>query len=250
MFKHDDSISLPLLYHVNSEPWLNFGAYSDPAAEVQFKQITEPGKSLALPRPEQKTSLAELLTKRRSCRRFVSQEMALDQLAALLLDAYGGLEVIASPNGLPNLARPVPSAGGLYSLELYLVLDNIADISDGLYHYNVLHHRLEPMMPKEHSSEFHDCLLAPNFLEHANVALIITSVFDRCLRKYGPRGYRYVLLEAGHVAQNLCLSAAQQGLGSLCVGGFRDATLNRFLGLDETQEGVLYAVGIGCKEAE
>jgi SagB-type dehydrogenase family enzyme len=247
MFKQDDATSLPFLFHLNSEPWLNFEAYADPAAEVKFKQITPAGNAVALPRAEQTTSLNELLAKRHSCRHFAPRPMALGQVAALLLNGYGGLNVITNPNGVPGLVRPVPSAGGLYSLELYAMLTNVGDLADGLYHYNALHHRLEPMGAAA-VTEIHNCLLAPNFLEHANFVLIITSVFDRCLRKYGPRGYRYVLLEAGHVAQNLCLIATEVGLGALCVGGFCDSALNRLLGLDETQEGALYVVGIGSKE--
>jgi SagB-type dehydrogenase family enzyme len=70
-------------------------------------------------------------------------------------------------------------------------------------------------------------------------------VFKRTLTKYGPRGYRYVLLEAGHVALNLCLLAGEHQLGSLCVGGFLDAKLNRFLGLDGINEAIVYCVGAG-----
>jgi SagB-type dehydrogenase family enzyme len=129
-------------------------------------------------------------------------------------------------------------------------MTNVNATADGLYHYNALHHRLEPLAMSQHPSKLEDCLLAPNFLQHANAVVFIASVFDRCLRKYGPRGYRYILLEAGHLAQNLCLSAAQQELGALCVGGFRDARLNRLLELNETREAVLYAVGIGHHAAE
>ena len=54
-----------------------------------------------------------------------------------------------------------------------------------------------------------------------------------------------VLFEAGHVAQAICLVAAEHDLGSLCVGGFRDARLNQFLNFDGTTQAVVYCVGVG-----
>ena len=73
----------------------------------------------------------------------------------------------------------------------------------------------------------------------------MTAVFDPTLRKYGARGYRFVLFEAGHAAQNLCLLATEQGLASLCVGGFMDGALNSFVGLDGRARAVVYCVGLG-----
>jgi SagB-type dehydrogenase family enzyme len=110
-------------------------------------------------------------------------------------------------------------------------------------------YRLEPVAidgdPRRLASHF----LGQDFLENVNIIVLITGVFERSLRKYGPRGYRYMLLEAGHVAQNLCLGAADVGLGALCLGGFRDASLNRFLGLDGQREAVLYCVSVGTAAA-
>ena len=62
----------------------------------------------------------------------------------------------------------------------------------------------------------------------------MAAVFGRNQKKYGPRGYRYTLLEAGHSAQNVCLRAIELGLGTLCMGGFEDSRLNRVLGLEPT----------------
>jgi len=88
-------------------------------------------------------------------------------------------------------------------------------------------------------------LLAEQFLENANLIVFIATVFRRTLSKYGSRGYRYVLFEAGHLAQNLCLLAAERNLGSLCVGGFWDSRVNAFLGLNGVDDAVVYCVGIG-----
>src|SRR5262249_55053063 len=88
-------------------------------------------------------------------------------------------------------------------------------------------------------------LFAAPFLENVNVVVFMSAVFDRMLHKYGARGYRYILFEAGHAAQNLCLLAEELGLATLCAGGFMDAAMNRFLELDPRIEGCIYFVGVG-----
>jgi SagB-type dehydrogenase family enzyme len=88
-------------------------------------------------------------------------------------------------------------------------------------------------------------MIAAPLVQHANAVVFLSAVFDRTLHKYGPRGYRYILFEAGHVAQNACLLATERGLASLCVGGFIDARVNRLLELDPRVEGTIYCVAIG-----
>jgi SagB-type dehydrogenase family enzyme len=163
----------------------------------------------------------------------------------LFENAYDTIAVTLRDNGLLGITRPIPSAGGLYPLNLRVLTRDITGVPDAVYDYNVLHRCLEPKTLPVDAGEVTDHFLAQQFLEHASVIVILSAVFARTLKKYGARGYRYVLLEAGHVAQNLCLTAAELGLGSLCVGGYRDRALNSALGLDERREAVVYCIGIG-----
>jgi SagB-type dehydrogenase family enzyme len=147
--------------------------------------------------------------------------------------------------GSSFLRRSVPSGGGLFPLEIYLFLQRIEGVQDGLYHYDVMGHALELLSSGHKSSELQSAFYTYPFCAHANVILCHAAVFERTQKKYGPRGYRYILLEAGHSAQNVCLVAAELGLGSLCMGGFIDTLLNRTLGLTPYKEGVVYAVAVG-----
>ena len=88
-------------------------------------------------------------------------------------------------------------------------------------------------------------LLAQPYVASANAVAFFVGAHGRTLAKYGMRGYRYLLLEAGHAAQNLGLAATAAGLGTLCIGGFRDHLVNRLFGLDERQAVALYAVAVG-----
>jgi len=82
-------------------------------------------------------------------------------------------------------------------------------------------------------------------LVEANVVLVLSAIFVRTTRRYRERGHRYILLEAGHMAQNACLVATSMGLGTCAIGAFYDEAFNRLLGLDGKQENVIYLVSIG-----
>jgi SagB-type dehydrogenase family enzyme len=244
MIPYEDATSLSRLYHLNSEPWLNMQAYDISAYKVDYKRIPDAEQCIRLPVP-QDSALLELLKTRSSCRQYETRTMPLETLGTLLGGAYGISRMAAIQDGVNALLRTVPSAGGLYPLEIYVVTRNVSGVTDGVHHYAVRNHCLELVRPGSLFAERRSSLLADPFVQYANVVVFIAAVFARTQKKYGPRGYRYVLLEAGHLAQNLCLLATEQGLGSLCMGGFMDSKLNRFLGLDGIHEAVLYGVGIG-----
>jgi SagB-type dehydrogenase family enzyme len=244
MLDASDMHSLALLYHLNSEPSLSPEGYED-AYEPHFKTVASGDESLALPRRDEALPLSELIARRRSCRRFARKSLALVDLAEILGGTYGIAGPVALDGGLELDTRCVPSAGALYPLELYLILQRVETVPDGIYHYAVLDHALEAVEAGLDRSALDEALLHSPFLEHANALVIMTAVFGRTLDKYAARGYRYILLEAGHAAQNLCLLAAERGLASLCVGGFMDAAINRFLGLEPRTEAAVYCVGLG-----
>jgi SagB-type dehydrogenase family enzyme len=245
----DDTSTLALLFHLNSEPWFNTEAYEAEGYEARYKRMTPTAAHIVLPTIDLMSPLGELLSKRSSCRSYAAKALALETLAELLIGAYGAMRLVRLPAGLEMEARSVPSAGGLYPLELYVLCHSVEPLADGLYHYHVLDHALEPLRLNVDPIEVSEFLLAQPFLQNANAIVFLSAVFERTLHKYGARGYRYILFEAGHLAQNLCLLATERSLGTLCVGGFMDAKTNRFIGLDGVEEAAIYCVGIGYPEA-
>lgn len=244
MLLYEDAMTLSLLYHLNSEPWLNTKAYEGSAYRVDYKEMQECVDRVALP-ATQATELTKLLAARTSCRRYKLKPLSLSVLATLLTGAYGIVKTGMIESEITALFRTTPSAGGLFPLELYLFTQHVQGVADGVHHYAVRKNSVELMKAGTGFVERYSALIADQFVREANVVVFIAAVFGRTQKKYGPRGYRYILLEAGHVAQNLCLLATEQGLGSLCMGGFMDSRINRFLGLDGIHEAVIYSVGIG-----
>lgn len=249
MIPAEDPTTLSLLFHLNSEPWMNSEAYNQAQNyEVEYKEMAAGGESVQLAPPTD-SPLARALRARRSCRLYRPQTLPAEALSSLLAGAYGVTRLEQMPQQGGAFFRGVPSAGGLFPLELYAVACDVEGLRDGLYHYNVRRHALEPLRSEGVFEELNAALMTGPFVTHANLVLVLTAVFTRSQKKYGPRGYRYILLEAGHVAQSLCLLAAERGLGSLCMGGFHDSRLNRFLGLDGVTEAAVYTVAVGHPSA-
>ena len=142
--------------------------------------------------------------------------------------------------------RAAPSAGGLYPLELYLIARNVDGLPQGGYHYNVPDHALERLPgPDDLTAAMAEVSHYEATLAGAAALFVVTGVFDRTTFKYGDRGYRFVLLDAGHMAQNMLLTATASGLGAAPFGGFRDDALSRLVGADGVNEAALYLICVG-----
>ena len=244
MIPLEDPTTLSLLFHLNSEPWLNDEAYHSSPMNQELKVPEGVVGEISLPRPQQST-LTELLGHRRSYRDFAPVQMPLAHASELLVAGYGAVAPPRMGNQTPFLRRTVPSAGGLFPLELYVFTQRVEGLDDGLYHYDVVAHSLQQLRSENLFRTLEPMFYTYPFMKNANVVIALAAVFMRTQTKYGPRGYRYILLEAGHVAQNLCLAAAEHDLGSLCMGGYTDSQLNRFLEFDGVTEAVVYAVAAG-----
>jgi SagB-type dehydrogenase family enzyme len=245
MLPFEDETSLSMLFHLNSEPWGNTEAYQAAIYEVEYKDVAAAMPELPLPQPPE-TALTGLARKRASCRAFETKAMPLQLLSAILWGSYGISRTDPTLlSGSLALLRPVPSAGGLFPLEIYILSQRVDELPDGLHHYNVRHHSLETLQTGPLFEQFQPALYMFDAVKNANAIVFLAAVFKRTQKKYGPRGYRYILLEAGHIAQNVCLLAAESNLSTLCMGGYGDAELNRLIGLPSRDEGVVYSVAVG-----
>jgi len=185
--------------------------------------------------PTQVLPLTEVLRKRRSTRSFLSKPLSLNTLSFLLWASTG---VQRKEHGYDF--RTAPSAGALYPIETYLIANNVRDLKKALYHYNIHAHTLEELKVGDFAEELAYAALGQKICVDAPVVLVWTAIFERSKWKYRQRAYRYVYLDAGHIAQNLALSATSIGLGTCQVGAFFDDEINQVLGVDGLEESVLY----------
>ena len=243
----DDATGLSLLYHLNSEPWLDAEAYEE-AAHPGTPLHVDDAPRRGLPAPVE-SPLGRLLSARRSCRSFAPRSMALEALGELLAAAAGVTERATISEGIGFLRRGAPSAGGRFPLDTYAFIRDVEGLADGIHRYDPLAHDLSEIARADVATVLRGMLYAYPFVHGANAVVAFVATFARTQDKYGPRGYRYILLEAGHCAQSLCLRATELEVATLCIGGFADGEVNRVLALDPREAGVVYMVAAGYAAA-
>jgi SagB-type dehydrogenase family enzyme len=182
----------------------------------------------------------DLLLARESSRDFNNQAIELNQLNNILFAGYGNRKENNSTS-----EKPVPSAGGLYPLELYVLAMNVKGLHPGIYHYHPHASKLEFIDSNAIDRELLSHLfLQQSWIMNAAVVIIATTIMERTLSKYRDRGYRYILFEAGHVFQNMNLVAAAHKIGAVNIGAFLDDELGTLLRVD-ADEKVIYAMAMG-----
>ena len=232
-------------YHRNSCRWPHNVHGLAPFLREGPKEYPEATLTSLPPPQPPKASLWEVLNGRYSCRQYREESVLLGDVGTWLFGGYGWTNRYELA-GEEVLERPVPSGGGLYPLEIYVLAMRVDGLLPGVYHYAPMIHALEEVR----TLSLPPTLVSDIFLHQPYVGTcaavgVITAVIDRSLRKYEDRGYRYVLFEAGHLAQNLNLTSLALGLGTLNLGGFYDDELARLLGLPLHAEVPLYGIALG-----
>ena len=182
-------------------------------------------------------SLMESLSERRSVRDYSDEELTFIELAALLWAAQG---VTEEPSGY----RTAPSAGATYPMEIYAVVENVEELSPGLYRYSSDEHTLEQIKEGHFNEDLKNTALGQDPIGDASVNLVITAVYERVMNRYGERGERYAKIEAGHISQNIYLSCSALELGTVAIGAFNDEQVIELLQLQEG-EYPLYIMPVG-----
>lgn len=206
-----------------------------------FKKYPKAEK-VELPRNWQlnEASIAPLLQNRRSLRRYLMEPMKLEELAFILWASQG----ITAQSGNYSF-RTAPSGGALYPIETYLSVNFVEDLDPGLYHFDVENFSLDRLTKEDSAEAVAAACLNQKFIGQAAVSFLWSAVFRRCMTKYGNRGMRYVLLDAGHICQNILLAAEATGCGGCPVAAFYDDEVNDLLQLDPAEESMLYAAAVG-----
>lgn len=175
-----------------------------------------------------------------------SGELRLEMLARLLYLTNG----VTRPGRVP--LRAAPSAGALYAGEVYVVAERVSGLEPGVYAYQVPGHALVRLASGSRLAAVAAALEQPESIADAPVCFVLTNVFDRYTHRYANRGYRYALIDSGHIGENLRLAAASEGLATCSPLRFHDAALNALLEIDGREEAVcaLHAVGRAAASAD
>ncbi len=194
------------------------------AANVAVKE----SGGLPQPRRSGPWSVEGALAERRSVREYTGEVLTRAELAQLLWAAQG----ITGAEGL----RTAPSAGALYPLEVYVAVGAVEDLPSGIYRYEPGRHALELVAVGDRRAELAAAAVGQECLQDGAAVIALAAVYRRTTGKYGERGIRYVHMEIGHAAQNVCLQAVALGLGTVVVGAFNDRDVKQILSMGAREE--------------
>ncbi|AGB17614.1 nitroreductase [Halovivax ruber XH-70] len=210
-------------------------------------------ETIDLPEPDSLgESFTDAIERRRSVREQAGESLSLSQLSTLLKHSCGvsAERPIGEEGTVLQEFRSYASGGALYPVEIYLaVVHGDDDLDRGLYYYVPDDHELRVLRRDDELPDRMDDLfaLSEDVFDPAtsSVVFMLTGAFWRSMAKYGPRGYRYILQESGHLGQNILLSAAAMELVSLPVAAFKDDSVNEYLDVDGVNEAVVYTLCVG-----
>ncbi len=206
-----------------------------------YKHYPEaPKVQLETPSHDGGESLWTAIAKRRSVRNFKDAALTTQDLSRLLWATQG-----ITRRDMGFEFRVCPSAGALYPVETYLVINNVQGIETGIYHFNIPDFSLEQLRKGDFRLQIAQAALDQDMAYAANAVFVWTALFGRAKWKYEQRAYRYVYLDAGHIAQNLALAAVALSLGTCQIAALYDEEVNALLDIDGEEESVLYMSVVG-----
>jgi SagB-type dehydrogenase family enzyme len=193
---------------------------------------------------------ARVLLARKTHREFSRKQIPLSVISKLLYYTWGVTGRIDAPPFGRLFHKTSPSGGARHPGEVYLLAMRVGGLTQGLYHYDGLHHQLARLSSVQAVKKAVTYAAGQDFVADASALFIMSAVFPRTQWKYRfARTYRVVLLETGHLCQTFCLAATWLGLAPFCTAAFEDSLIEKELGLDGIRESVLYLAGVGTLPA-
>lgn len=233
----DETESAAYLYHQLS----GYHLQDTPRIEApgglvaEFEQVSAPRRA-----PELAASLTSVLRRRLSIREFTGAPISRDDLEFLLWCGNGRTD-----SG-PVERRTIPSAGGVYPLELIVAAQWTDGLERGWYHYHSGESDVESLTwagPLKNLAPLFRTRHVP--FEMAGAVILLGGSLSAVRSRYGERGYRFLLFEAGHAAQNMLLAAATLGLAAVPLGGFDDELVADEVPMSDSTILPLYVVAVG-----
>ncbi len=197
-------------------------------------------QEVKLPKPNpSKILLSKALSIRASVREFSKKPLGINQISNMLYFSAG----IKFKDKFTE-RRFYPSPGARYPLEVYFLSLN-SELPRSFYHYYTVNHSLEKMFDFK-KKDLNKITNIP-WVRNAGGIVFISAIFERNTVKYGGRGYRHILVEAGHLAQNFYLNATANNVSISAIGGYMDDNINNLLEIDGKGETVIYVLVMGRK---
>ena len=192
--------------------------------------------------PDKEINFLELIELRASRRQYTKEPLSKAELSYFLWCTQG-VKMVCEGGGT---LRNVPSAAALYPLTTLLYLQNVEDVPAGLYQFMPVEHVLKRIaLPEEAANDVPAAFEQQAMVRQSAALFLWFADILRGIRTYGRKVYEYIYLDAGHVGQNLYLTAEALGLGACAVGRFDEGALHRSLKLDGEEKKIVHAACVG-----
>ena len=207
-------------------------------ADAERIDLTPADKFQALPSVDLRFAIAN----RQSRRQFSETPLTREELSFLLWATQG----VREQSGVAHACRTVPSAGARHALETYLCVLNVEGLNSGFYRYLPLEHQLVVEYRDESAAEkIGWAAFQQNWMSSAAAVFIWSAIPYRMEWRYGLAAHKVILLDAGHVCQNLYLACEAISAGTCAVAAYDQELMDQLLKVDGRDEFVIYMAAVG-----
>ncbi|GAA0729439.1 SagB/ThcOx family dehydrogenase [Clostridium malenominatum] len=190
-----------------------------------------------------KTNILAIIKDRKSHRKHIEESLSLEELSFLLWATQGVKTV--SANNYATM-RTVPSGGARHPFETYLVINRVKGLKKGVYLYLPLTHQLTFLFHEEDlEGKLTELTLGQSFVGKSAATFIWSCIPYRGEWRYHVSAHKTMLLDAGHLCQNLYLACEAIGCGTCAIGAYDQIAIDKFLRIDGEDEFVVYLAPVG-----
>lgn len=188
--------------------------------------------------------LAKAIDQRQSQRKFTDKSLSLEELSFLLWSTQGVKSI--DPNRVWT-KRVVPSGGARHPLETYLIVNRVEGIQRGVYRYLPIEHKL--LLVAEHGQQLYkkvsSACYGQVFVGDSAVVFVWAVVPYRSEWRYSVVAYKDILIEAGHVCQNLYLACEAIKAGACAIAAYDQKAMDALIEVDGEDEFTIYLAPVG-----
>ncbi len=230
------------------------GAAKGEPQPLAEKPAEEGAKLISLPAPEKsvliKENVFDCIGDRKSVRTYTDEDITIEELSYLLWATQG----VRGQNANGKYMRTVPSAGATNTFETYLFIKHVTGLEQGIYRYQPFEHRLVFLKPVEDITKMIDEMtmaerqpFLPYFAGKASVIFAWSTIPYRSEWKFDIQAHKKILIDVGHVCQNLYVAGESIEAGVCAIGIYDQEMMDELLGLDGDEELVIYLASVGRK---
>lgn len=205
--------------------------------------------AMKLPDPMKGKDLIRLMAKRRTVRRALSVPIKLEQVSDCLFSGLGITGWMRNCVGMLPLSM-TPSGGGRNPYEAYVFARNVEGLERGVYHYSALDHSLERVADLG-DDDITSLIGGQEWGDDKPCMILLCAHMERTMWKYeDPNAYRVIMIEAGHIGQNIMLVATENGLTACPTAALNHARAKEILGLKDITQAPIYALTLSAPLVE